>query len=59
MARKFIDGARTSKGERLFTSNADGDRGSKSTQKVYKEHKGGGGSSRVKSTYDPKSGRFK
>jgi len=58
MARNYT-GSRTSKGERLFTSNADGDRGSKSAQKVYKEHKGGGGASRVKSTYDPKSGRFK
>lgn len=58
MARHFT-GARTSKGERLFTSDADGDRGSKSTQKVYREHKGGGGASRVKSSYDPKTGRFK
>ena len=59
MARNHIKGASTRKGERLFTSDSDGDRGSRSTQKVYREHKGGGGSSRVKSTYDPKKGKFK
>ena len=59
MARHFISGARTRRGERLFTSDADGDRGRRSTQKVYCEHKGGGGSSRVKAKYDPDKGRFK
>jgi len=59
MARQFISGARTRRGERLFTSDSDGDRGSRSAQKVYREHKGGGGSSKVKSTYDPDKGRFK
>lgn len=57
MARHYT-GSRNSRGERLFTSDADGDRGSRSTQKVYRETKSGG-SSRVKSSYDPKSGKFR
>ena len=57
MARSFIPGARTSKGERLFWSDRDGD--SRNRQTVYREHKGGGGSSQVKTSYDPDKGRFK
>ena len=59
MSRHKIPGARTKKGERLVTSDADGDRGSQSTQKVYRVHKGGGGSSRVDTKYDPVKGKFK
>ena len=59
MARHFIPGVRTPKGERKFTSDADGDRDSRSTQKVYREHKGGGGSNRVDTKYDPVKGKFK
>ena len=57
MARHFIKGSRTSKGERLFHSDSDGD--AKNRQTVYREHKGGGGSSRVSGRYDPSKGRFK
>ena len=59
MARKYISGARTRKGERVFYSDRDGD--SPNRQTVYREHKGAfGGSSKVKGTkYDPKKNRFK
>lgn len=63
MARHYIPGARTRQGERLFTSDSDGDGGSRrpqKAQKVYREHTGAfGGASRVKSTYDPDKGKFK
>jgi len=58
MARNYT-GSRTSTGERTFTSDSDGDRGSDKPQKLYREHKGGGGSSRVNTTYDPKTGKSK
>ncbi len=57
MARHFIKGSRTRKGERLFWSDRDGD--SHSRQTVYREYKGGGGSSRVDARYDPDKKRFK
>ena len=57
MARHFIKGSRTRKGERLFWSDRDGD--SHKRQTVYREHKGGGGSSKASGRYDPDKGRFK
>lgn len=65
MARHFIkDGkgndVRTSRGERLFWSDKDGDSDPKRNQTVYREHKGFfGGSSQVRSKYDPSTGKFK
>lgn len=57
VARHFIKGSRTRKGERLFYSDSDGD--AKNRQTVYREHKGGSGSSKVSGRYDPMKGRFK
>lgn len=58
MARQYIPGARTNKGERLFTSDSDGDR--RNSQTVYREHKGVfGGSSKVDTKYDPDKKKFK
>ena len=57
MARRYIEGARTKKGERLFHSNRDGD--PRNRQTVYREHKGAfGGSSKVNAKYDPSKRRF-
>lgn len=56
MARNYITGSRTRKEERLFWSDHDGD--SHNRQTVYREHKGGGGSSQVKTKYDPDKGKF-
>ncbi len=62
MARHFIKGARTKKGEKLFWSDNDGD--PKNNQTVYRKHNSFfsdifGDSSKVKSKYDPEKGRFK
>ena len=57
MARHFIKGSRTGKDERLFYSDRDGD--SSNRQTVYREHKGGGGSSKVSGRFDPTKGKFK
>lgn len=63
MSRHFIKDnngkdVTTTKGERLFWSDKDGDR--KDNQTVYREHKGiFGGSSKVDTKYDPVEGKFK
>lgn len=58
MARHFIKGAKTKKGEKLFWSDRDGDR--PNDQTVYRKHNSiFGGNSRVKSRYNPSTGKFK
>jgi hypothetical protein len=51
---------RTSTGERLFWSDRDGDSNPKRNQTVYRESKSiFGGSTKIKSKYDPSKGKFK
>ena len=62
MTRHFIKDSRgnnvkNNKGERLFTSDRDGDSRPGTKQTVYREHKWGG-NSKVKSTYNPSKGEF-
>lgn len=65
MARHYIKDEngkdrRNSSGERLFWSDMDGDSDPKHSQTVYREHKGVfGGNSKVKSRFDPSTGKFK
>jgi hypothetical protein len=64
MARRFIKDSRgkdvrNSKGQRLFWSDNDGD-WNRNRQTVYREHSGFfGGSSKIKSRYNPSRGKFK
>lgn len=57
MARHYIPGKRTRKGERLFYSDADD--WSPDRQTVYKETKSGGSKKVDRVKYDPTKKRFK
>jgi len=65
MARHYIKddkgkNRRNSKGERLFWSDSDGDWNPKTSQTIYREHKGlFGGNSKVKSRFNPSTGKFR
>jgi len=65
MARHFIKDGKgsfimTTKGERLFWSDSDGDSDPDNSQTVYREHKGFfGGSSKVDGKYDRKKNIFR
>jgi hypothetical protein len=65
MARHFIKDdkgkdRRNSRDERLFWSDTDGDSDYKHNQTVYQEHKGlFGGNSKVKSRFNPSTGKFR